>query len=154
MKIGVVGFSSDAIDSVRARILLEQSFKQLLLAKGAPDDTAQAVEIVTGFTNIGVPKLAYQIADSWGYTTVGISAQQAYRVRCGIYPVKKAFIVGDNFGDESQAFIDYIDYLVAVCGGTQSQREIVLFTEKCLQNHWAVSERLIIRALDKIQGNY
>ncbi|MFT7687801.1 MAG: hypothetical protein ACI9FB_003158 [Candidatus Azotimanducaceae bacterium] len=149
MKIGVVGFSSHNIDESLASRCLRTSFIELIKVNahnGKPGEAA-TIEIVSGLTNIGVPKLAYQIADAENYFKVGISAQQAHEVDCGCYPVDKEIIVGRIFGDESETFIEYIDYLVRVGGGQQSHRETELFRQKCTKNHWALDQRLIEKDL-------
>ncbi len=139
MKIGIVGYSAKNIDEKLGTQLLEQAIFNLITSKSKED----AVEIVTGLTNIGIPKLAYQIADRQGFIKIGISAKQAYQVKCGVYPVDKEIIVGEVFGDESQTFVDYIDCLVRVGGGKQSAHEVQLFKEKCLRINWKLSERLV-----------
>lgn len=125
MKIGIVGFSRRHFDHHLARQLLEKSI--LKLAQGV---NAKDVEIVSGLTNAGVPKLAYEIAQRRGFTTVGISAKRALAVRSGIFPCDKRFIVGEQFGDESGKFIAYIDCLIRVGGGPQSRKEVDMFREK------------------------
>lgn len=60
-------------------------------------------ELVSGLTNMGIPKLAYEIADKKGWTTVGFSAEEAKEYEC--YDVDKEIIVGKKFGDESEEFI-------------------------------------------------
>jgi len=138
MKIGVVGHSSHDIDEKLGSKLLDQLISRIVSLNTMSED----VEIVTGLTNIGVPKLAYKIADKRNYLKIGISAQQAYEVKCGVYPVDKEIIVGQKFGDESIAFIDYIDYLVRVGGGNQSANEVKLFKGKCSLLNWDIKERL------------
>ncbi len=139
MKIGVVGHSSDNIDETLGSTLLDQMISKIVAITTMSED----IEIVTGLTNIGVPKLAYNIADKRNYSKIGISAQQAYEVKCGVYPVDKEIIVGQKFGDESTVFIDYIDYLVRVGGGTQSANEVKLFKDKCSILNWDIKERLL-----------
>tara|TARA_R110001599_G_scaffold306849_1_gene513383 strand:- start:94 stop:537 length:444 start_codon:yes stop_codon:yes gene_type:complete len=138
MKIGIVGYSSKKIDENMGTQLLEQEISKIVISHSK----AESVEIVTGLTSIGIPKLAYQIADKRNYIKTGISAQQAYLVKCGVYPVDNEIIVGEVFGDESQTFVDYIDYLVRIGGGKQSAHEVALFKEKCVQLEWNLSERL------------
>jgi len=139
MKIGVVGHSSNNIDENLASKLLDQMISKIASVNKMSKD----IEIVTGLTNIGVPKLAYKIADKRNYSKIGISAQQAYEVKCGIYPVDKEIIVGQKFGDESAVFIDYIDYLIRVGGGNQSASEVQLFKDKCSILNWDIKERLL-----------
>lgn len=143
MKIGVVGFSHENINHDLARTLLRQSFHQLM--QRHPHD--KPIEIVSGLTNIGIPKIAYEIADELGFITVGISAERALHVKCGIYYVDKQMIEGKEFGDESRVFIDYIDYLIRVGGGKQSHREVEMFVEKCALSGIDINDTLIEQEL-------
>jgi hypothetical protein len=122
VKYGVVGFSRNQFDKKAARELLQHEFQKI---KERHADTI--IEIVSGYTNSGVPKIAYELADQFGFVTVGFSAKQALRVRSGVYPVQKKIIKGNRFGDESEAFIDYIDALIRIGGGKQSRHETELF---------------------------
>lgn len=142
MKIGIVGYSSHNIDEQLGFALLDKMISRIVANHSGRDP----IEIVTGLTNIGIPKLAYQIADLNHYQKIGISAQQAYEVSCGVYPVDKEIIVGEKFGDESQVFVAYIDYLIRVGGGKQSASEVRLFKEKCKALHWDVDNRLAEQA--------
>lgn len=123
LKIGVVGFSRNQFDQNRARDILNEEFR-LLKEKL---EGGRVVEIVSGYTNMGVPKLAYQLAENYEFTKVGFSAQQAFRVNAGLYHVDKEVVVGEQFGDESAAFVAYIDGLIRVGGGRQSRHEVKLF---------------------------
>lgn len=129
MKIGVVGFSAQAFNETLARVKLTESVKTL---KTGP------IEIVSGLTNIGVPKLAYALARRLNATTVGFACSQAEDYDC--YPVDKKYIIGTNWGDESMAFLDYIDALVAIGGGKQSLAEIAAFKKL----HGDQSTKLIV----------
>ena len=124
-RIGVVGFSRSQFDHAAAEAALSSSLDQLLARA-----RSGAVELVSGLTNQGVPKLAYQLAVARGLRTVGLSARQALRVRAGVFPVDERIIVGQRFGDESAAFIAYIDALIRIGGGPQSRREVELFKDK------------------------
>ncbi|ABC30823.1 hypothetical protein HCH_04113 [Hahella chejuensis KCTC 2396] len=125
MKIGVVGFSKRWFDQEAASSILERAIKSWV-----KETNKDQVEIVSGLTNAGVPKLAYELAVRMGITTVGISARRALKVRSGIFPCDKQILVGLDFGDESEAFIDYIDCLIRVGGGPQSRKEVELFKER------------------------
>jgi len=139
MKIGVVGFSHENINHDKARALLRQSFHELM----QKHSHNEPIEIVSGLTNIGIPKIAYEIADEQGWITVGISAERALHVKCGIYLVDQQIIEGKEFGDESIVFIDYIDFLVRVGGGKQSHREVEMFIEKCTRHGIAITDALL-----------
>lgn len=139
MKIGVVGYSSSRFDHDVAEQLLASAFDILT---ASVTDSAD-IEIISGLTNVGIPKIAYELADQRGFATVGISAAQAFIVHCGVYPVSRQIIHGERFGDESQLFVEYIEYLVRVGGGRQSHNEVKLFAEKCAALGWQQTERLI-----------
>jgi len=122
LKIGVVGFSRNQFDKKTAILQLRNHIEHFI--EKYPD---HKISIVSGYTNMGVPKLAYQIADDLSLHTVGFSAKQALRVRSGVYPVKEEILVGERFGDESEEFIRYIDVLLRVGGGPQSRKEVEMF---------------------------
>ncbi|BBM86516.1 hypothetical protein [Candidatus Uabimicrobium amorphum] len=127
LKIGVVGYSRPQFDQEKATEMLKKGIAQFMEQFNAAKPN---VEIVSGLTNVGIPKLAYEIAVAESLTTVGISAEEALKVSCGIFAVDKQIIEGKNFGDESQTFIDYIDCLIRVGGGEQSHEEVKMFQEK------------------------
>ncbi len=124
LKIGVVGYSGRPFDHDLAR----RELRRLLLPLAAGHDSAH-VELVSGHTDVGVPRLAYLLAEEMGWTTIGISAAEAATVKEGLYPVDRAVSVGEKFGDESEAFLAYIDVLVRVGGGKQSIHEVARFRE-------------------------
>lgn len=122
LKIGIVGFSRSQFDKPTAILKLRNILEKIVTEKGAEN-----IEIVSGYTNAGVPRIAYQLADDLGVETVGFSAKQALQVRSGVYAVKKVVLIGEKFGDESERFVEYIDWLIRIGGGAQSRREIELF---------------------------
>lgn len=124
IKYGIVGFSRNQFDKKAAFQILNDLLKKIKAKH--PD---KEIEIVSGYTNSGVPKIAYELADQYGFTTVGFSAQQALKVRSGIYAVKKVILKGKKFGDESEDFVRYIDALIRVGGGKQSRHETELFKQ-------------------------
>lgn len=143
MKIGIVGYSTNNFNHKIASNLLAQCI-DILIPNYIDHET---IEIVSGLTNIGIPKLAYELADQRSYTKVGISAQQAFDVSYGIYPVDKQIIEGDRFGDESKVFVNYINYLIRIGGGQQSHKEVTMFAAKCHQLEWDMEKRLVERSL-------
>ena len=122
MKIGVIGYSGQKFD--------EEQGKKLIL-KGLSDLGVQDYDvIVSGLTNLGIPKLAYEIATEWGMKTVGIACKLVTDYE--LFPVDEEIIVGDNWGDESETFLNYIDALIKVGGGPQSEAEYAKFKKtKC-----------------------
>eukprot|EP00698_Gefionella_okellyi_P004719 TRINITY_DN14315_c0_g1_i1.p1 TRINITY_DN14315_c0_g1~~TRINITY_DN14315_c0_g1_i1.p1 ORF type:complete len:180 (-),score=39.06 TRINITY_DN14315_c0_g1_i1:76-615(-) len=129
LRIGVVGFSSSAFDQAAARTKLLRYLPQL-----AANLPPAEVEIVSGWTNTGVPKIAYEVSDTFGYVTVGLAPQQVKRFKGGLYKVQRQMMVGDRYGDESQYFVDYIDVLLRVGGGPQSRDEVRRFSERITSN--------------------
>ncbi len=128
IKYGIVGFSRNQFDKQTAFQILNELFSKI--KEKHPDKT---IEIVSGYTNAGVPKIAYELSDKFGFVTVGFSAQQALKVRSGVYPVKKVILKGERFGDESEDFVRYIDALIRVGGGKQSRHETELFKQIQIQ---------------------
>lgn len=127
LKIGVVGYSRPNIDVPQTRALLQINLKKFILQ--AKVNRLQ-IEIVSGLTNAGVPKVAYELATDWQLKTVGISAREALQAECGIFPVQKQMLIGQHYGDESSYFIRYIDCLLRIGGGPQSLKEAEMFKEK------------------------
>lgn len=102
-------------------------------------------ELVSGLTNQGVPRLAYELAAALGMRTVGVSARQALRVRAGLFPVDERVIVGERFGDESAVFLARIDVLIRIGGGPQSRREAEAFRAQLEQRGAPVEQHLVER---------
>ena len=130
--IGVVGYSDDKVfDHNIAKALLAIAFD--IVEADLPD---KEYELISGLTNMGVPKLAYEMAEKRGWKTVGLSAKEAQEYDC--YPVDEEIIVGENFGDESEEFIKSIDCLIRIGGGKQSMEE----------TEWAKEEKLPVYEYD------
>lgn len=55
LRIGIVGFSRNQFDKAQARSVLSEQYENLKNEFGY-------VEIVSGYTNSGVPKIAYELA--------------------------------------------------------------------------------------------
>jgi len=125
IKYGVVGFSKHSFDKKSAYKILDEELKNISLKY--PESI---IEIVSGYTNTGIPKIAYEISDKYGFVTVGFSAEQALNVRSGVHQVAKVILRGKKFGYESEEFINYIDHLIRVGGGPQSRMETKMFVQK------------------------
>lgn len=125
VRIGLVGYSRGKFNKKDARNLVEQGLQTAM-----HDLKAEDCELVSGLTNMGIPKLGYQYAKTLSLRTVGIAPSRARRVRSGLFPVDETIFIGKNFGDESDYFIEYIDILVRIGGGPQSRNEVKLFRAK------------------------
>jgi hypothetical protein len=139
MRIGVVGFSQRHFDHDTARAHLRRMLGALL---ERPQAQGLKVELVSGLTNQGVPRLAYELATVLGLRTVGISAKQALRVAAGVFPVDERILVGERFGDESATFVATIDVLIRVGGGRQSRHEVELFVQRFGGDEAELAQRL------------
>jgi hypothetical protein len=119
LKVGIIGYSSKKYDEDKAANVMGSCF--MALAKKEKDKEIAPVEIVSGLTNMGIPGLAYELAEELGFYTVGIACKKAEEYE--VYPVNKEIIHGEEWGDESAIFLDYIDILLKFGGGEQSKDE-------------------------------
>jgi hypothetical protein len=114
LKIGVVGYSDKKFDKKEALELLRKGLDELV---GRRKD----IVIVSGLTNLGIPAIAYKEAVLRGYRTVGIACKKASEYE--LFEVDESIILGDEWGEESDRFLEYIDVLLRVGGGKQSLAE-------------------------------
>lgn len=124
IKVGVVSFSDEKY--IESEDQVKAYFRQGIMDLGLQHNNN--IEIVSGLTNMGVPKLAYEEAKRIGYKTTGITALEAKEYPC--YPVDETIYVGTKFGDESPFFLQYCDYLIKIGGGPQSIKEYKSFDKK------------------------
>jgi len=117
MKIGIIGYSGQKFDEEQGKKLIELGLSNL----GIQDYDI----IVSGLTNLGIPKLAYEIATEREMKTVGIACNLAKDY--DLFPVDEKILVGDKWGDESETFLNYIEALIKVGGGKQSEEEYKRF---------------------------
>ena len=122
MKIGVVGYSAGKFSQEIAERLVDIGFEYMEISTGE-----HQFEIVSGYTDLGIPALAYRHATAAGHRTVGIACKKAEEYDC--YPTDETIIVGDNWGDESETFLKSIDGLIRIGGGPQSFKEATLFRQ-------------------------
>ncbi len=113
--VGIVGYSARKFDKKKALGFLREAFDELRRKHG------KNVMIVSGLTDLGIPALAYREAVKRGWKTSGIACVKAEKY--DIFDVDEKIIVGKEWGDESQTFIDSIDQLIRIGGGKQSLKE-------------------------------
>jgi len=116
INIGVVGYSSGDFDDKIAKALMAIALD--IVEEKHPDEE---YTLVSGLTDIGIPAIAYRMADKRGWNTMGIACEKAHEYSC--YDVDEKIIEGENWGDESETFLDNIDVFVRVGGGKQSLEE-------------------------------
>jgi len=122
--VGVVGYSSSNFDVELATKFLTEEFDKLFWKY------AHFVNIVSGYTNLGVPGIAYKISEFYDFKTTGIACKRA--TEYDLYPVDSFKLVGNEWGEESETFLSSIDMLIRVGGGKQSLYECKLAKERNL----------------------
>jgi hypothetical protein len=125
LQIGVTGYSAQPFDRRRAQLLLGE-----LLDEVEARWPGRRYVLVSGWTDVGVPSLAYREAARRGWRTVGVACALARGQAC--FPVDEVLVVGERWGDESAEFLGRIDVLVRLGGGPQAHREAGLFPRPVL----------------------
>ncbi len=117
--IGVTGYSARKFDEGLALECIIEAFDQI-----KAENPGATFVVVSGLTNIGIPKLAYLEATRRGWLTMGIACEKASEYTT--FPCDTVRIVGKNWGDESQAFISQCldGAIVRIGGGVQAHEEI------------------------------
>jgi hypothetical protein len=122
MRIGVVGWTNPGFDREMAEAhLIATITMQALNLKPGEQIGDRDVTIVSGLTTLGVPGIAYELASKWGCKTIGVACAKAHDHDC--HPCDFVHIVGEQWGDESAAFLAAIDVLIRIGGGPQSLAE-------------------------------
>ena len=111
--VGFVGYSSGKFDEKKAKKIIDEIFSKELSRKDI---------IVSGGTNLGIPKLVYEKAKSLNMETFGIMCKKGYDYE--IFPVDTLIVVGEDWGDESDEFLSSIEILYRIGGGKQSLEEV------------------------------
>lgn len=116
LRVGVVGYSGQRFDEAAASRMLQEAFDEVArLHPGTP------ISVVSGWTDLGIPALAYRGAAERGWNTVGYACSQACDFP--LYPVNVGHTIGTEWGQESAAFLENIDVLIRVGGGNQARAE-------------------------------
>lgn len=119
LKVGIIGYSAKKFDKNDAIYLINKGLDYFKVQNGD--------ELVSGLTDLGIPGLSYRIGRGRRLKLIGIACERAHDEDSICYPVDEEIIVGENWGDESQTFLDYIDCLIKVGGGPQSEKEYSSF---------------------------
>ena len=115
-RVGIVGYSAQKFDEKEARFLICKEYVRLI-----NKNPGKNISIISGLTNLGIPKIAYENAAICNFHTVGVACSKAVEFDC--FPVDHKFIIGDEWGDESSTFISMLDELIRIGGGKQSLKE-------------------------------
>jgi hypothetical protein len=116
--IGVTGYSAMRFNEELAKRLINTA-----ITKAIGDRPFNSVELVSGYTDLGIPGLAYRWAKEHGIYTVGIACERAHDSDNKVFPVDEYHLYGQNWGDESDEFLKRIDALVRIGGGEQAHAE-------------------------------
>lgn len=120
IRLGVVGYCPPTrFDEHKALEYIRDGYDKAII-----DFKGRSIIVVSGLTNVGILKLAYQEAKSRSWKTAGIACKKALELRSLWFPVDEPpIIIGENWGEESQTFINSIDALVRIGLGAQSLKE-------------------------------
>src|SRR3989338_8138687 len=119
LRLGVVGYCPPTkFDERKALKLLQEAYNQV-----AKDFPTYEIIVVSGLTNVGTIKLAYEEAKRKGWKTAGVACKKAFNYKNLFQTDEKPVIVGENWGDESESFVNSIDALIRIGGGSQSLQE-------------------------------
>ena len=117
LMLGVVGYCPPTrFDEDEARRMIVDAYDRV--RKSCPD---REIAVVSGLTNVGVLKIAYDEAAKRGWKTVGVACEGA--MEHPLFPVTARIVVGANWGDESPTFVGVLDAIVRIGTGKQSVRE-------------------------------
>lgn len=114
--IGIIGYSAKPFDIEEANDILTEIYDNL--EEKYPDDE---IWILSGLTNVGIPKLAYEMAKAYELPTVGLSCRKA--LDCDCYEVDQTIIYGENWGDDSPQLMREVDELYRIGGGDIAMKE-------------------------------
>lgn len=113
MRVGVIGYSGQRFDLNAGRAFVRKAFDLL--------PRHETIEVVSGLTYLGIPAIAYEEAVRRGWKTAGVACSKAIEFEC--FPVDRSIIVGREWGDESQTFLNIVDVVIRVGGGKQAHEE-------------------------------
>jgi len=116
INVGVVGYSGGKFNEDIAKALLAIALDII-----EQNHKSKNYTLVSGYTDMGIPALAYRMAEKRGWKTMGIACEKAHDNPT--YNVDSFIIEGKEWGDESKKFLDTIDVLIRIGGGKQSMEE-------------------------------
>ncbi len=127
IRVGVVGYSGQKFNKIKAWELLKEGFEQI-----KSDNHQNKLMIISGLTDMGIPSLAYYIARQNDWNVGGIAPEVALKHKW--FPMSndgdELVISGVDWGDETPKFLDSIDVLLRVGGGVQALYETQLANKR------------------------
>lgn len=115
--VGAMGYSGQKFDEQTARKMVNEAFDLIERKYRAEFNFA----LVSGYTDLGIPGIAYQEAVKRGWKTVGVACSLAKKYKR--FPCNLVFIIGDEWGQESPTFLEMCDVFLRVGGGKQTIAE-------------------------------
>lgn len=132
VRIGVIGYSKQQFNTAYAEMDIFLALHNVKHTYQTKLQKKIKVELVSGLTDIGIPGIAYRYVKSVFepemVKTVGIACAKANDFPQ--FPVDEKHIIGENWGDESDYFLDNIDCLIRIGGGDQSMKEVETFKQR------------------------
>lgn len=126
--IGVIGYSAQEYDKSKgAEYLLFSMFDMEHLL--TYELGCNRFKLVSGLTNLGIPKEAYSLANILGDDVIAVGFACSKAKDYPQFPVDEKHIIGTEWGDESEAFLSDLDGLIRIGGGEQSHEEAKKFKE-------------------------
>ena len=95
LRLGVVGYCPPTrFDETKAVGMVQASYNAVM-----GDFPGWEITVVSGLTNVGVLRLAYEEAKRRGWRTAGVACEKAYALRDQWFPVdEEPLIVGKEWG--------------------------------------------------------
>jgi hypothetical protein len=121
LRLGVAGYCPPSkFDEQKALDYIKEAYDKV--EKDFPN---YQITVVSGLTNVGVLKLAYEEAKRRGWKTGAVTSKKALEQYAdNLFPIdEEPVIIGKNWGDESPTFVNSIDAMVRIGLGPQSLRE-------------------------------
>ena len=116
-KLGILGYSAQAFNEEEATKILQKAILDAWIKHGE-------IEIVSGMTYVGIPKIAYCLAEYYGFSTTGIVSKKAQNSKYNLFPCDTQIFTGKDWKDASPFFVDYCDEFIRVGGGNISMNEV------------------------------
>lgn len=132
VRIGVIGYSKQEFNRGYAEMDMFLALHNIKYTYQTNLQKKIKVELVSGLTDMGIPGIAYRYVKSVFepemVKTVGVACSKAKDYPQ--FPVDEKHIIGDEWGDESDYFLNNIDCLIRIGGGEQSMREVATFKSR------------------------
>lgn len=126
--IGLAGYTVGDFDIEKAKSIISDMFNDVEVMLHTENGFRKHPVLVSGYSNLGILKLGYEEATKRGWKTVGCAPKEVFDY--AVYKVDEEWIVGENFGDESEYFINHIDIFIGIGDGKQTVKETEMAKER------------------------